>query len=253
MLKKIASDDNISEKEWKTFKVFTLLFVVLFTSFFMYWVVVYTVYDFLCLLGLTFWGLFPCYLSNAGMVITGGFKELKKYPIDGGRKLRDGNRVLGEGKTWNGMFGGIFFGFFGTVALYPLVAWVSDVTITCFLEVNRGGQDTLMQFFDLESILYFLNAGSNFHLFMLRALLLSIGAPVGDLLGSFVKRRFGKSDGGQFLILDQLDFILVSALLVWPVYPFPWYSIACICLFTPLLTILANFIAYYLDRKPYPW
>ena len=28
------------------------------------------------------------------------------WPIDGGRTLKDGNRMLGDGKTWNGLIGG---------------------------------------------------------------------------------------------------------------------------------------------------
>ena len=28
------------------------------------------------------------------------------WPIDGGRVMSDGNRMLGDGKTWNGLIGG---------------------------------------------------------------------------------------------------------------------------------------------------
>ncbi len=28
------------------------------------------------------------------------------WPIDGGRVMKDGNRMLGDGKTWNGLIGG---------------------------------------------------------------------------------------------------------------------------------------------------
>ena len=29
------------------------------------------------------------------------------WPIDGGRVMKDGNRMLGDGKTWNGLIGAL--------------------------------------------------------------------------------------------------------------------------------------------------
>ena len=55
----------------------------------------------------------PFYLANTGAMLFGkwipdrlGFDSLV---IDRGRTLGDGFRVLGDGKTWNGFFGGAFF------------------------------------------------------------------------------------------------------------------------------------------------
>ncbi len=52
----------------------------------------------------------PAYLANTIAVLTGG-----KYPIDQGKLHTDGNRILGDGKTWSGLIGGtiggIFFGY----------------------------------------------------------------------------------------------------------------------------------------------
>ena len=45
--------------------------------------------------------ILPAYISNAGMVIVGGGK-----PIDGGKSLRDGHRILGDHKTWSGAIKG---------------------------------------------------------------------------------------------------------------------------------------------------
>lgn len=251
---KIATDCNITYREWASFRVFASVFLILFTVDLVAWVVAFSIWDFLCLLGLTFYGLLPCYLSNAGMVITGKINGVKRYPIDRGKVWpKDGRRVLGEGKTWNGLLGGVFLGFFLTIALYPFTAWVANLATDSFILPNGDGSPTLMRFFDLQHILLFLNAGNNFALYVGRTFLLALGAPLGDMAGSFLKRRFGKSDGAQFLLLDQLDFILVSALLVWPLLPFPWYSILFICLLTPLLTVIANLVAYYLGKKPYPW
>ena len=38
----------------------------------------------------------PAYLANTIAVLTGG-----KYPIDQGKLHSDGNRILGDGKTWS--------------------------------------------------------------------------------------------------------------------------------------------------------
>ena len=47
----------------------------------------------------------PSYLSNTIAVLTGG-----KYPIDQGKLFSDGNRILGDGKTWSGLIGGTLGG-----------------------------------------------------------------------------------------------------------------------------------------------
>ena len=47
----------------------------------------------------------PAYLANTFAVLTGG-----KYPIDKGKLHSDGNRILGDGKTWSGLIGGTIGG-----------------------------------------------------------------------------------------------------------------------------------------------
>ena len=47
----------------------------------------------------------PAYLANTFAVLTGG-----KYPIDQGKLHHDGNRLLGDGKTWSGLIGGTIGG-----------------------------------------------------------------------------------------------------------------------------------------------
>ena len=51
------------------------------------------------------WIMGPAYIANSVAVLTGG-----KYPIDQGRTLSDGNRILGDGKTWSGLLGGTLGG-----------------------------------------------------------------------------------------------------------------------------------------------
>jgi CDP-2,3-bis-(O-geranylgeranyl)-sn-glycerol synthase len=53
-----------------------------------------------------FWLMIPAYLANPFAAVFGGGK-----PIDGGRTYKDGRRILGDGKTYRGLFSGIFCGF----------------------------------------------------------------------------------------------------------------------------------------------
>ncbi|MCK5868616.1 MAG: CDP-archaeol synthase, partial [Candidatus Thalassarchaeum sp.] len=55
----------------------------------------------------------PFYLANTGAMLFGkwipdrlGFSSVV---IDGGRNWKDGFRLLGDGKTWNGLLGGAVF------------------------------------------------------------------------------------------------------------------------------------------------
>ena len=53
------------------------------------------------------WIMMPAYLANTIAVLTGG-----RYPIDQGKFHNDGNRILGDGKTWSGLIGGTLGGVF---------------------------------------------------------------------------------------------------------------------------------------------
>ena len=64
----------------------------------------------------------PFYLANTGAMLFGkwiperfGFSSVT---IDGGRDWSDGYRILGDGKTWNGLFGGAVFAGLLTCLLY---------------------------------------------------------------------------------------------------------------------------------------
>jgi len=83
--------------------------------------------------------------------------------------------------------------------------------------------------------------------------LLALGAILGDLAGSFIKRRFGLKQGHPTWFLDQFDFIL-GAFLLGALVKVPSYEIlAVILVVTPLLHLSTNFIAYKLRIKKVPW
>ena len=117
----------------------------------------------------------PAYVANAAATLSKFFQST--HPIDAGKNFTDGRRILGDGKTWEGLMIGTLTGF---VLGYP--------------------------------VLYFFGLGT-----MIDALLLSFGALFGDLVGSFVKRRVGLKRGEEAPLLDQLDFVFGAFLLDPPI------------------------------------
>ncbi|NHV61122.1 MAG: CDP-2,3-bis-(O-geranylgeranyl)-sn-glycerol synthase [Candidatus Verstraetearchaeota archaeon] len=87
----------------------------------------------------------------------------------------------------------------------------------------------------------------------LHALLLSLGALVGDLIGAFIKRRLGMPRGHPAPILDQLDFIIGALAFVSVIYPVSLEQFLFLVLVTPPIHLIANFIAYMLKLKSHPW
>jgi len=83
--------------------------------------------------------------------------------------------------------------------------------------------------------------------------LLSLGALVGDLLESFIKRRLDIVSGASFPIADQLDFVFGALLFSLPVFPIPIHIIFTIILITPPLHLTTNVVAYLLGIKKEPW
>ncbi|MHA2363726.1 MAG: CDP-2,3-bis-(O-geranylgeranyl)-sn-glycerol synthase [Candidatus Hodarchaeales archaeon] len=102
-------------------------------------------------------------------------------PIDGGLLWKDGKRLLGNGKTWRGLILGILCG--------------TAIGIIQIVFEKSGGKE------------------------IVRAFLLSTGALLGDLIGSFIKRRKGLKRGESFLFMDQLGFIIVGTLMVILFFP----------------------------------
>ena len=82
-------------------------------------------------------------------------------------------------------------------------------------------------------------------------LVIPILAVLGDLLGSFIKRRLGKERGAPIPLLDQLDFLIF-------LFPFVYkYSNLTILLILIQITlamhVITNYIAFKLKIKRVPW
>lgn len=170
------------------------------------------------------WAMLPAYVPNNAAVLFGGGR-----PIDGGKTM-GGRRLLGDGKTWRG----------------TAVGWLAGVLLGLGLNAVREPVADAV--------------GVVLPTFPLGALLaLSLGAMLGDIGASFLKRRTGRDRGAPVPGLDQLDFVvgaLAVTLLVAPGWFFETFTLpvlAVVALATPLLHVLTNAIAYLLGLKDEPW
>jgi CDP-2,3-bis-(O-geranylgeranyl)-sn-glycerol synthase len=170
------------------------------------------------------WAMLPAYVPNNAAVLGGGGR-----PIDGGRTL-DGRRLLGDGKTWRG----------------TIVGTLAGVALALGLNAVAASAGRLV--------------GATLPSFPITAAVgLALGAMLGDVAASFLKRRTGRERGAAFPGLDQLDFV-VGALLCAGILAQSWFfdvftlpRIAVVLLATPLLHVGTNVIAYWLGLKDEPW
>jgi CDP-2,3-bis-(O-geranylgeranyl)-sn-glycerol synthase len=177
------------------------------------------------------WLIFPAYIANSSAVLFG-----HGAPVDFGRKFNDGRRIFGDGKTWYGLLGGslagIAFGFgqiLGSGIQYPKHHWGYGPEPNAYLI----------------------------------AILIPVGALFGDLLGSFIKRRMGRSRGQQVVLLDIYDLVLGVFILLL-IFQFNWFyqtfldgyriiALITVLILTPLLHRFTNIIGYKLGKKKEPW
>jgi len=167
------------------------------------------------------WLAAPAYIPNTMAVLFKG-----KIPIDLGKNFIDGRRVLGDGKTFRGFFGGALCGlFFGII------------------QINVAGLLSLPDF----SGKYLVIAS------------LAFGSMLGDLFFSFFKRRLKLQRGSPAPVIDQLDFLTGALFLLWVLDPVFFASnfspviIIILLVITPAIHLTVNFIGFKLGKKEEPW
>ncbi len=142
-------------------------------------------------------------------------------PLDMGRFFIDGRRILGDSKTFEGFINGLLFG-------------------------------TL-----ITSYYYLVTSNTNW---LIYGVLGSLGALLGDITNSFLKRRLGLRPGAPLPILDQINFVLGSTFIVKVtsldeavgiVIDLKIFVIALIINY--LLHRLTNYLAFKLGLKKVPW
>ena len=157
--------------------------------------------------------IFPAYCANGAPVLFGGGK-----PIDLGKNFPDGRPIFGSHKTYRGFILGLAIG--------TLVGWAQEA-LAPSAGLPRG--NTLLGF------------------------ILSLGAMIGDLLGSFLKRRLDLKPGAPLPVSDQIDFVLVALLFGALIEPPTLTEALIIIILTGPIHLMVNVIAYLLRLKETPW
>jgi CDP-2,3-bis-(O-geranylgeranyl)-sn-glycerol synthase len=176
------------------------------------------------------WFFLPAFVANPMAVVFGG-----GTPIDLGRKLSDGERIFGDGKTWRGLVGGTASGaFLGLLLSLPF-----DVLAPT-------------SFWSFGSPAVALGASA----------VLAFGALLGDLAGAFVKRRMHLPRGAKASGLDQYDFVVGAFVLslAIPAWSEPRFfsgdallGLLAIIVITPALHRAVNLVGYRIGKKHEPW
>ncbi|HVA82853.1 MAG TPA: CDP-2,3-bis-(O-geranylgeranyl)-sn-glycerol synthase [Candidatus Aquilonibacter sp.] len=82
----------------------------------------------------------------------------------------------------------------------------------------------------------------------------AFGAHFGDLLGSFIKRRSGRSPGHKAGLMDQYLFVIFAILFAAPLGNLPSiYGILFILVITGALHLFTNSVAHSWKLKSVPW
>lgn len=159
--------------------------------------------------------LIPAYIANITPVLLYRFKILEEYayPIH--------EIYFGENKTVRGYYGAIITGSITGLIQYVLVVFFGTSVGSVFSS-NK---------------------------IILGAFLLSVGAISGDLIKSFLKRKFHKNSGEMWFPFDYIDFILGSFIFSGMFLFFSIWKIAVVLVFFAFFTPLFNYISKSLGIK----
>ncbi|MEN6396151.1 MAG: CDP-2,3-bis-(O-geranylgeranyl)-sn-glycerol synthase [Methanoregula sp.] len=169
-----------------------------------------------------FWIMVPAYVPNPVAALCGG-----GTPIDFNKNYSDGRRLLGDGKTYRGLACGVLAG----IAVGVLQIWLVGTYSWTFLPQHTAAS----------------------------IILLSLGALLGDMAKSFVKRRLGKNRGEAWPIADQYDLVAGAFIMVlifdssWLFANITWQVLIVILVLTPILHRSVNIVGYLCGVKKEPW
>jgi CDP-2,3-bis-(O-geranylgeranyl)-sn-glycerol synthase len=176
------------------------------------------------------WVFLPALVPNSAAVLFGG-----GAPIDRGRTWR-GKRILGDGKTWSGLVGGVLSGI--------LVGFVQLLVTT----PNAGAE--YLGYGPMPQAAWII-------------VVMAVGSLLGDMGGAFLKRRMGLERGAKATGLDQYDFVVGALLLTALLFP-AWFSgiyiegngllaLLALIIIVPVIHRLVNIIGYRRGLKKEPW
>jgi CDP-2,3-bis-(O-geranylgeranyl)-sn-glycerol synthase len=167
------------------------------------------------------WLIWPAYGANGLCMLARG-----KRAIDGGRTWR-GKQIFGPGKTWEGLaFGALVGTIVATLQMlaYPYLPWSASPVPLDIVPMTP-----------------------------LLGLLMGLGAMLGDIGGSFVKRRMNIARGKPAPVLDQLDFVIGMLIFTSFLITIKWEWAVILLVMTPVIHLAANGVAYLLKLKNVPY
>ena len=129
------------------------------------------------------WIYLPGFLINTFAMLWGKWLPKTGYtmPIDGGRVAWDGNRLFGDEKTWNGLIGGSLTS--GLLCYLQVI--ISSESSNVFINPIQGWESSL------------LGSTNEFTVAFCIGTFLGFTALLGDMTGSFFKRRKGLKREGD--------------------------------------------------------
>ncbi|MDP7506729.1 MAG: CDP-2,3-bis-(O-geranylgeranyl)-sn-glycerol synthase [Candidatus Woesearchaeota archaeon] len=128
--------------------------------------------------------MLPAYFANMAPIICKKIKFLN-VPVDFNEKL-EGKPIFGRNKTYRGLLAGVIF-----------------AVIIAFIQFLLSR----FNFFSSISILDY----SEWHII---GFLLGLGALVGDMAESFIKRRLNIKPGKSFIPFDQTDYAIGALIFI---------------------------------------
>lgn len=172
------------------------------------------------------WLFWPAGVATLIPVLAAHTPILKRWnaPMDAGQSWRS-HRLLGDHKTWRGFLAGWLAG--------SLWAWVQTILYN-----------------HIDSVHSIYPSGFNVGLFFAAGVLISLGAVVGDAVGSFVKRQLDIASGQSWFPWDQLDFIIGGLVLSLLVVRLPWTEYIIIPIVWLGVHLLFGALGYVTKLKP---
>ncbi len=157
----------------------------------------------------------PAFTANAAPVVIRWFPLLREWNIP------VWERMLGKNKTWRGWIGGTVIGMCTGLILWriaPHATFLLPLYDTPLRGMWTGG-------------------------------MLGMGALVGDMVKSAVKRRLHVAPGSAFPPWDGVDYMIGAMLFALPFYRPDGIAIVILLVAGPVFSLLANMCSYALGWK----
>lgn len=173
-----------------------------------------------------FYFLWPCFVANMVPPIVARYDccEALNKPVDNGITLR-GKRLFGGNKTWRGLVFGV-----GAAGLVGLLQFA-------------------LEYFGLVEIKELNGIGA----YLLFGVLSGLGALLGDIAESFIKRQFNIESGCPFIPFDWIDYLIGCIIFTFILMNWSTKDMIFIIAFGLVLNPLVNGIGYTLKLKKAFW